>query len=70
MSELDFLGPYGGALSMAFASGCLFSFGALQKWIVSPLKSQNETLEGKLDQTRNEVLEIYKSLASKANNNV
>lgn len=49
MEGLDYLGPEGGRLALAFASGCVFTAGVLWKFIIEPLKKDlaSETEDAK-----------------------
>ena len=59
---MDWTGPMGGALALAFGSGCVGGYGFAYRFFISDLKKRVETLEGRLNSIMAERLNDYKEV--------
>lgn len=56
---MDFTGPIGGALAIAFGSGCVGGYGFAYRFFISDLKKRVESLETRLTELQDERLKDY-----------
>lgn len=57
---VDYFGPEGGRLAMAFAAGCVFAGGTLWTFIVGPLKKDRDDWRAECTRLSNEIRDIHR----------